>query len=111
MGKTYSKRVGAKEFVEGGEVKGRNHRFQSGNAVFRRAEPDNPWTANHQINMVTDYSNQRAVIPKPGFVKGLQIKNHSPQATSYGTMNASGKSAAALPNITVGSGTDDKGVT
>lgn len=108
MGKTYSKKVSAKEFVKGGEVKGREQRFQSGNAVYRRADPDNPWTANHQINMVTDYAKLKSVFPAPGFVRGLG--NPGSNGT-YRATNESGKSAAALPNITVGSGDDDKGVT
>lgn len=102
------KKVSAKELVYGGEVKGRDQRLQSGNAVFRRAEPDNPWTANHQINMVTDYANQKSVVPAPGFVKGCGNPGSNGR---YRTMNANGRSAAALPNITVGAGTDDKGVT
>lgn len=97
-------RPSGKEFVKGGETKGREHRFQSGNAVFRRADPDNPFSANHQINMVCDYQDNMNVLPAAGFVKGL-----AGQDGKYRGMNADGKSAVMLPNITVGSGTDDKG--
>jgi hypothetical protein len=92
------------QYVRGGEVKGREQRFQSGNAVFRRADPDNMATADKQINMAVDYEDNMKIVPD-GFVRSL---GHS-GPRNYRGMNVTGKSIA-LKGITVGSGTDDKGV-
>lgn len=105
MSKTSNPRFPSAEgFVRGGEQKNRERRPQSSITTMKRVDPDNPYMANHQVNFVCDFTEQKAVVPD-GMIKGLARNENRPPRT----MNASGKPAHALPGIVVGAGQDDKG--
>ena len=91
------------QFVYGGEVKERTAVRRSTQTTYRRAQPDNPKMANVIPNFVYDFSEQRKTVPA-GLVSGLGAEHHTLRST-----NMNGKPAICLPDITVGSGSDDKG--
>ena len=105
-GRSNPREPSSEGFVRGGEQQGREVRPQSGITTFRRVNPDNPHVANQFTNFVFDLSGQRSVVPKNVACGGLARDEANPTVP----MNFDGKPAHALPNITVGAGTDDKGV-
>ena len=92
-------------FVRGGEVKGREAVRRSTQTTWRRANPDNPQMANVIPNFVYDFTELRK--SQPHLVKGLD--GNSKETYNLRAMNLNGKPAICLPNISVGSGQDDKG--
>jgi hypothetical protein len=92
------------EFVRGGQVKGREAIRRSTQTTWRRANPDNPRMANVIPNFVYDFTEQRKEVPS-NLVRGLDGNSHPVLRST----NMDSKPAMCLPNISVGSGQDDKG--